>query len=201
MTKKQKFEIKVKWEDDNEPDLSWLGGYKGVKPKASYVDRKHNLLVVPDRRMTKSFDTYEQADEFNQELEDLNISTDFWQEENDNGKFDVEYVFYKELPFSCHYERNTFQYIESFNYPKPTDEELEYIMQDTKQLESFGYDWNMRGCTVTASLNGIVLGGGSVWGLDSTMTKEEDQEVIDGLTESAITEAKDQLKQLQSMRV
>ena len=201
MTTKQKFDIKVKWEDDENPDISYLGEYKKDKPKTAYIDRKHDLLVIPSRRMVKTFDTYEQADDFNQELEDLNISTDFWQEENENGKFDVEYVFYKELPFSCHYERNDFQYIESFNYPKPTDEELEYIIQDTKQLESFGYDWNMRGCTVTASLNGIVLGGDSLWGLDSTMTEKEDQEVIDELTSNAITEAKNQLKELKLMDV
>lgn len=198
MTKKQKFDIKVKWEDDMQPDLSWLGGYKSAKPKTAYTDRKNNLLVVPDRIVTKDFKTEEEYNKYISELEDIDI---YWYEEIDENNWHVEHDFYKELPFSCRYERNTFQYIESFNYPKPTDEELEYIIQDTKQLESFGYDWNMRGCTVTASLNGIVLGGDSLWGLDSTMTEKEDQEVINELTENAITEAKNQLKELKAMDV
>jgi len=201
MTAKQKFDIKIKWEDDDNPDLSWLGTYKGDKPKTAYVDRKNNLLVVPDRRLMKTFGTYEQADNFNQELEDLNIRTDFWQEENENGKFDVKYVFYKELPFSCRFGRNDYQYIESWNYPKPTDEELEYIIQDTRLLESCGDSWYMRGCIVTASLNGVELGSDSILGLNSMMTEEESQQVIDELTENAITEARNQLKLLQYAKV
>jgi hypothetical protein len=106
-----------------------------------------------------------------------------------------------ELPFNVNYRHGDYQYLKSFNYENPTEEEYKYIIQDVKLLESYNDEWNMRGCIVTASLNEIELARESLWGLDSTMTKDEDQEVINDLTEQAITSAKEKLALLQSVEL
>jgi hypothetical protein len=106
------------------------------------------------------------------------------------------------LPFELNYYRNEYEYIKSFNYENPSEEEYQYIFQDVQLLEGYNNQkWYMRGCIVTASLNGIELARESLWGLDSTMTEDEDQEVIDDLTRQAIISTKEKLALLQSVEL
>jgi hypothetical protein len=162
-----KFDISVKWQNDENPDLSWLGEYKNKQPDVAYVDRKNNLLVVPSRRISDGYG--------------------------------LTHPYFQELPFDCRFEGNDFQYIETCNYPKPEEDEYQYIIQDVKELEDYNNNqWYMRGCVVVASLNGIKLGSSSLWGLSSTMTESEDQDVVKDLTAEAAEQAEENLKMLKT---
>jgi hypothetical protein len=107
-----------------------------------------------------------------------------------------------ELPFDIDFRHQDYEYIKSFNYENPSEEEYQYIFQDVQLLEGYNNQkWYMRGCIVTASLNGIELAKESVWGLDSTMTESENQEVINDLTSQAEESAKEKLGLLQSVEL
>lgn len=193
-----KFDIEVKWVDDENPDLSWLGEYKSNRPDIAYVDRKNDIVVSPSRYVTEKFENIADAeDRFNYLEDELEIACDLNEDD-----FSVTHPALKELPFSCRYGRNDYRFVETCNYPDGNDDELDYIIQDVKQLEDYNDgDWYMRGCIVTASINGIKLGDASLWGLDSTMTEEEDNEVISDLTWQAEQEALNKLSILQNVEI
>lgn len=202
---KTKFDIQVKWVDDEQPDLSCLGEYKAKRPDTVYIDRKNDLLVDPNNIQFKRFVSQdeEQSQEcldLMDELDNLDVSIGSYPED---GQYVVEYYYYEELPFSCHYERNDYQYIETCNYQLKnlTAEDYKYVIQDTKRLESYGYDWYMQGCIVTANLEGIELGQASCWGYETDMDEDYRKEVIDDLTYEAVTEAKKALAQLKKARI
>lgn len=197
---KTKFDIKVEWVNDDDTDLSYLGEYKAERPNTAYADRKHNILIVPFRIEKKEFVSQDFAEDFENELEELEIPFYGELEESEDGEnpYIIEYPYYEKLPFSCHFERNDYQFITSVNYEKPEPEDYKYIVQDVKLLESYGNSWNMRGCIVTASLKGIELAHESLWGLNSTMSESDDQEVIDDLTAMAEEAAQERLDELKS---
>lgn len=199
--KNNKFKIAVKWDLDEDSDLSYLGTYKSNRPNNAYVDRKNEVLIIPNRTEQKQFISEEYADDFINELNNLDIPFNSWIEESEDFEENpciVEYPYYQELPYSCHFSKSDYQFIESFNYSEPSPDEYEYIVQDVKLLESYGNDWHMRVCVVSVSINGIELGSSSLGGLDSTMTSEDDQKIIEELTEEAITEAEEALGALKS---
>ena len=200
MTKK--FDINVKWEDDDNPDLSWLGEYKSNRPDTLYIDRQHDVLINPNVSLTKDFTDEKEHDDFIDSLDEFEIpyDDDYDYEEDENGnitKRTVRYDYWEELPYSCYFERHSYEYIESMNYRESTTaEEYKCFIDDAKRLERYGRDWNMRGCIVTASLNGIELGSGSLWGLESDMDDDQEKQFIDDLTAEAIDEAKKNLAEL-----
>jgi hypothetical protein len=187
-----KFDISVKWQNDENPDLSWLGEYKSKRPEVAYVDRKNNLLVVPSKDVEETFNTESDCLDKSQALDEIEVSN--WTEDDLTT---LHHPYFQELPFDCRFERNDFQYIETCNYPKPEEDEYRYIIQDVKELEDYNNNqWYMRGCIVTASLNGIELGSSSLWGLSSTMTESEDEDVVKDLTAEATEQAEENLKML-----
>ena len=63
-----------------------------------------------------------------------------------------------------------------------------YVLQDFCRLESLGQDWWLVGLIATAYLNGIELGGASLWGIESDGDEYLDS-VADDLTHEAVAEA------------
>lgn len=198
---KKQIDINVKWEDDIDPDLSWLGEYKAKRPNTLYVDRANDVLINPNVSLTKDFTDEKEHDDFIESLDEFEIpyDDDDYEEDGNITKRTVRYDYWEELSFSCHFERHDFQFIESMNYQESTTkEDYNYFMDDVKRLEKYGNYWNMQGCIVTASVDGVELGGASVWGLESDMGDADKQEVIDDLTSEVTEEAKKKLADLKS---
>jgi hypothetical protein len=202
----KKFDINVRWKDDDNPDLSWLGEYKANRPDTLYIDRKNEVLINPNVRLDKEFTVEKEYDDFVAELEYFDIPFDGEEYEDDEDgniiRWVINYVYWEKLSYSCRYDRNSYQFVESMNYQDTTDkEEYGYFKDDVKRLEDYGNYWNMRGCIVTASLNGVELGSGSLWGLESDMDDAQEKQFIDELTSEAIDEAKKNLSELHEIVV
>lgn len=190
-----KFDIKVKWVDDDSPDNSYLGEYKSrLTTDEAYINRKTGVFVVPGIEwVEKTFDTQEQADKFMEELRDLELDFDDFEE---GDKIVVSHEYYQEV--STRYGRNEYEFYVSCNYPHPKPDEYQYFIQDFKRLESYGDDWWSMGCIVTASLNGVELGQASVWGFESDMDEESKKEAEDDVAAQAEDDAKKNLEGLLS---
>lgn len=188
-----KFDIHVKWVDDDSPDNSYLGEYKSrLTTDEAYINRKTGVFVVPGIEwVEKTFDTQEQADKFMEELRELCIDSDDYEE---GDKVVVRHEYYQEI--STHYSRNEYEIYVSCNYQHPKPEEYQYFIQDFERLESYGDDWWSMGCVVTACLNGVELGQASVWGYESDMDEEYKREVEQDVTSMAIVDAKKNLEGL-----
>lgn len=195
---KSKFDIKVKWVEDESPDLSFLGEYRSKCPDIAYIDRKNNIVVSPKRYTTEEFNTEEGRNDRLDYVQD--VLGLYCNEYEVDTRFFIEHQVFKEIPFSCDYNYHDYQYIETCNYPRGEDDELDYIIQDAKQLEDYNKgNWYMRGCIVTVRINGVELGCASVYGLSSNMTKEEDKEMIADLTWEAEKEAERNLQILKDV--
>lgn len=193
---KKQIDINVKWEDDVDPDLSWLGEYKGNRPDTLYVDRANDVLINPNIEIVKKFSDESEYNDYRDSLDEKEIpfiDYDYLDADN-NAVYELYHPYWEDLSFSCHFERHDFQFIESMNYQESTTkEDYGYFMNDVKRLEKYGRSWNMMGCIVTASVDGIELGGASLRGLESDMSDADKQEVIDDLTSEATEEAKKKL--------
>jgi len=202
---KKQIEIKVEWLDDNDPDLSYLGEYTSNRPGTCYIDRKTEVLVDPNVEIIKKLDNESEYDELIDELSNFGIEyyEDFEYDEDDNVvKWFVNYSYWEELPYSTTYDRNSYRYVKSFNYTNPEKDEYQYVIADNKLLEDYNRgNWYMRGCSVSAYYKGIKLAENSLWGLDSTMTESDDQEVIDDLTSEVMDEAKKVLEDLKNVEL
>lgn len=202
---KNKIEIKVEWLDDNDPDLSYLGEYVSNRPGTCYIDRKSEVLIDPNVEIIKEFNNESEYDELIDELNNFDIEyyEDFEYDEDDNvTKWFVNYSYWEELPYSTTYDRNSYRYVKSFNYTSPEKDEYQYVIADNKILEDYNKgNWYMRGCSVSAYYKGIKLAESSLWGLDSTMTESEDQEIIDDLTSESMEEAKKVLADLKNVEL
>jgi len=202
---KKQIEIKVEWLDDNDPDLSYLGEYTSNRPGTCYIDRKTEVLVDPNVEIIKKLDNESEYDELIDELSNFGIEyyEDFEYDEDDNVvKWFVNYSYWEELPYSTTYDRNSYRYVKSFNYTNPEKDEYQYVIADNKLLEDYNRgNWYMRGCSVSAYYKGITLAENSLWGLDSTMTESDDQEVIDDLTSEVMDEAKKVLEDLKNVEL
>lgn len=190
-----KFDIHVKWVDDDSPDNSYLGEYKDrLTTDEAYINRKTGVFVVPGIEwVEKTFDTQEQADKFMEELQDLCIDSDDYEE---GDKVVVRHEYYQEI--STHYSRNEYEFYVSCNYPHPKPEEYQYFLYDFERLESYGDEWWSKGCIVTAFLNGIELGNASLWGIESDSDEGYFKETEEDLTAQAIDEAKKNLEKILS---
>ncbi len=189
-----KFDISIKWEDDDSPDNSWLGEFKGREPAdEAYINRKTGVFVNPEIMLTKEFETFLEANSFMKDLDDLDISYSDWGDEEEGG-ITVEYPYYEEV--SSNYRRNEYEYYVSCNFPHPKPEEYKYFIQDFHRLEDYGEGWNSMGCIVTVSLQGIELGHNSLWGIESDADDECKREVEQDITAGAIEEAKKNLVKL-----
>ena len=202
---KKQIEIKVEWLDDNDPDLSYLGEYTSNRPGTCYIDRKTEVLVDPNVEIIKKLDNESEYDELIDELSNFGIEyyEDFEYDEDDNVvNWFVNYSYWEELPYSTTYDRNSYRYVKSFNYTNPEKDEYQYVIADNKLLEDYNRgNWYMRGCSVSAYYKGIKLAENSLWGLDSTMTESDDQEVIDDLTSEVMDEAKKVLEDLKNVEL
>ena len=202
---KKQIEIKVEWLDDNDPDLSYLGEYVSSRPSTCYIDRKSEVLIDPNVEIIKEFDKESEYDELIDELNNFDIEyyEDFEYDEDDNiVKWFVNYSYWEELPYSTTYDTNSYRYVKNFNYTNPEKDEYQYIIADNKLLEDYNKgNWYMRGCSVSAYYKGITLAENSLWGLDSTMTDSEDQEVIDDLTFEVMKEAKKVLEDFKNVEL
>jgi len=198
---KTKLDINVEWVTDDQPDLSWIGQFvDNLDYKQSYIDRKHDIFVNPATYLTKTFASYEQSRAFHDEVDNMGIIGDEWDE--DNGEFTIQYLSYQELPYSCSYGRGEYRYYISCNYPHASEsDDIKYFIEDCRQLERYGIDWYERGCIVKASLNGIQLGYASCWGYDSTMSESEDDEVEKELIWEATEDAKKALALMKEAEV
>lgn len=194
---KPKFDIHVKWEEEDSPDTSWLGEFTSrPKNNEAYIDRRTDVFVNPNVWFNIAFDTEEKADEFIDKIESLGIP--WTKEEEKDSDIIVQHAYYEELPFSCHYERNEFEYYVSCNYPNPKPDEYQYFIADCKQLEKYGDTWWMKGCIVKAYLQGIELGNASLWGIESDSDEGYFKETEEDLTAQAIDEAKKNLEKILS---
>jgi hypothetical protein len=202
---KNKLDVNVKWEIDNDAQLDWLGVYTSNRPDVVYIDRKNDLLVDPGNLVFRTFDTENECLDFESELDNLDIWYNEGYEESPEGgtiQWNISYPYYEELPYDCRYDNNSYRYVESFNYPHAEKDEYQYVISDNKMLEDYNKGfWWMRGCIVTVSSNGVELGNASLWGLDSTMDDSEDQGIIDDLTDEAKEEAKKTLAILQNVEL
>lgn len=191
-----KFDIHVKWEDDEDPDLSWLGEFTyRTKGDEAYIDRTTDIFINPSVNVTKEFKTEDEAEKFIDSLENLGVTFTYY---DDNSITIVEHAYYEELPFSCHYARNEYEYYFSCNYPHPKPEEYKYFIADCKRLEKYGDTWWMKGCIVKAYLQGIELGNASLWGIESDSDEGYFKETEEDLTAQAIDEAKKNLEKILS---
>jgi hypothetical protein len=68
-----------------------------------------------------------------------------------------------------------------------------YVQRDIRRLEDYGNGWCMVGVVATVSLNGIELGGASVWGVESDSATEHFEELADEMVAEALEDARDNL--------
>lgn len=197
---KNKFKINVKWEVDESPDLDWLGKYTDKTPSTAHIDRKNNLLVIPNRKETVHFSNYDDYEKFMNELEELEISYT-WEEKEDDSDYHIEYNYYQKL--SDHHKRygnGQYRFLVSTNYEEADESDYDCIIEDYEELEDYNDGkWYMRGCIIDVLLNNIELGSSSLWGLDSTMSEEDDKSIVMELTDQAIQIAEENLKMLKEI--
>lgn len=78
----------------------------------------------------------------------------------------------------------------------PREEARRYVLQDLERAEAFESEWWYQGIIVKASREGIELGEGSLWGVETDCGLRHLRSVVEEMTEEAITEARDALGRL-----
>lgn len=87
------------------------------------------------------------------------------------------------------YDSRYHRYYTSMNYPNPvTDDEVKWFIEDYKRLKSYGWNWHMEVCTVEIMIDGHVIAGASLSGIESDRTPEYTEEVIKDVTQMALSE-------------
>ena len=200
MNKKPEIEIKTEWAHDTYPDISYLGEFTSTKPNTAYIDRKMSTLVNPNKTIDKVFNTEQELNQYIEKIENFDISFDSW--ENENNTFECNHDDFAELPFDCNYGRNDYRYIKSTNYENPEQEEYQYIISDTKELEKIcdGKIW-FEGCKVSLFVDNVEIASSSLWGIPSNDTDEYRKEIEVDLTAEVKQEAKETLKTLKKVKL
>lgn len=201
---KNGLEYQVKIVLDEDPMLDWLGEYTDKQPEKYYIDRKEGLLigksdwdyiVFPESEFNDDSEESDFVASISKKLElpipELNFDielTDYYQQDDNTWIAEFEYKEILANVTNGSYGRNSYRYYVSYNHLKPDiaqeeidkwtlEEMIKWTIGDYERLEDYNKNhWCMTG--VIVSLNDIEE---SLWGVESDASKEDLQEIIDGL--------------------
>lgn len=201
------FVVEAYYDYDN--DISHLGKWAD-KVREYCIDRKRGVLYG------QAIDEPDYPGD-EPEMPGDNATPEEWTEyealmaawEIEEGEYDRAYAEWEENyglevladDLGRTWDYNTYRYwIPGNNYFKEVaksdqytvQDAIKWTLQDWKRMENYGNDWYSIGIVVTAFLDGIELGSGSLWGIESDSDDGYFEEVVRDLINEALPEAKPQ---------
>lgn len=174
------FNVLVTREDDECPDLSYLGEYRAHPPaRGPYYDRALERVVVPGERP-----------------EPEGPNEDCPEPECPECKARAEALAAWEVAEREDYSAGEEWSGREYRYIHPGCGDPEYLAQDVKRLESYPDQWCMVGVRARAYRKGVLLGESSCYGIESDSTEEFFKSQEDELAREAVAEAKVKLAEL-----
>lgn len=174
--------VRITWEYDNDPDISWLGEFTD-SPDAWVIDRKLGILFGEYETITKHLPP-KRAEIWREEMEALGYDVSEYDSPM-RGWLELEASGYKpvrtDLGRTC-YDSRSYRYFkpsDMHNYcPPQNDEEIGYLLQDHKYMEAIndGNQWFM-GVRATLIVDDLEIADSrGLWGIESEMTDSAKRE-------------------------
>lgn len=192
------FHFVVKWEDDDYPDLSWLGTFQSRDHGEDFiVDRRKGQLLGPSNGGEEACRVW--AGDYPDEIHDEDGY--IWE------LLDEDEGLYRQStrPILKEYlstgDRNSYEYYVSTNHGLhdlkydgiTMDDVVKWIERDYERLCDYGNYWFMQGCVVKLYFGYKEIAEHSLWGIESDRKDSYTTEVEEDLMAACLNDFDDEM--------